>query len=566
MTEPISSPASRKLRVGLLIDALDQPQWVRAALEEVERGGDADVVVLIRDASPPPPTQGKLRTYVQNRRVLLYALYRRLDARRFASDADPFQPSEIASLYPNVPVLDVVPRRTKHSDYFEDADVQAIRAYDLDVAIRFGFRILRGDVLSIARHGVWSYHHGDNTVNRGGPAGFWEVMEAQPVTGSILQVLTEDLDAGKVLYRSYASTDRFSVSKNLQGYYWKSALFIARALRSLRDEVQAGADAAPSSQPITAYSQRLYTAPGNLEMAGLVIRLAGRVAHQKARNLVQRDQWCLGYRRSRVGSGTSSVPDLSMFRFKLLVPPADRFWADPFPVTVDGRQIILFEEFVDATQKGHIAAIELGASGPTGPAIRVLEERHHLSYPFLFDWDGKHYMIPESADNSTVDLYIARRFPFEWEHERTLLHGVKLYDATLARIGGRWWMFASPATLGGSTYEELDLYFADSPLGPWQPHPRNPVVSDVRCARPAGRLFCHMGSWYRPAQDGARSYGSAVDVRRITRIGLDVYEEEPATRIDPLWDRRVVGVHTINHSPGLTVIDARLRRWKFRAG
>ena len=496
--------------------------------------------------------------------MLLYSLYRRLDARRYPLDADPFEPTEIGSLYPNVPVLDVRPRRTKHSDYFEDADLDTIRGYDLDVAVRLGFRILRGGVLDIARYGVWSYHHGDNNVNRGGPAGFWEVMEGHPVTGSILQVLSEDLDGGRVLYRSYSSTERISVNRNLQNYYWKTSLFIARALRALRDDLQRGIDpATPQPHPVTAYSRRLYTVPGNLEMARLMTRLAGRVVRQKVRHTLHREQWCLAYRRSRPSPESPSLPDLSMFRFNLVVPPADRFWADPFPVIADGRYVILFEEFIHAAGKGHIAAVELDPSGRLGSPVRVLEEPHHLSYPFVFEWKGTHYMIPESADNASVDLYRARRFPVEWEHEGTLIEGVKLYDATIAEIDGRWWLFASTATFAASTYEELNVYYADSPLGPWHPHERNPVVSDVRRARPAGRLFCHGGAWYRPAQDGSGAYGSAVEIRRITRLAPDVYEEEPATRIDPSWDPRIVGLHTINHIPGLTVIDARLRRSKF---
>ena len=553
-----------KLRVGLLVDGLEQPRWVRAALEEVERGGDAEIVLIVRDATPPTPSPGKLRTYARNRRVLLYSLYRRLDSRRFKLDADPFAPTEIASMYPTTPVLDVRPRRTKHSDYFEESDLEAIRRYDLDVAIRLGFRILRGGILGVARYGVWSYHHGDNNVNRGGPAGFWEVMEGHPVTGSILQVLSEDLDGGRVLYRSYSSTERISVGRNLQNYYWKTSQFIARALRALRDDLRRGIDPTTAQpQPVAAYSQPLYTTPGNVEMARLMTRLAGRLVRNKARDLLQRQQWCLAYRRSRVADTSSSLPDLTMFRFNLIEPPPDRFWADPFPVNVDGRQVILFEEFIYAQGKGRISAMELGKSGPTGPPVTVLETPYHLSYPFVFEWNGERYMIPESADNSTVDLYRARKFPFEWEHVRTLIDGIKLYDATLAEIDGRWWLFASTATFAASTYEELNVYYADTPLGPWHPHERNPVVSDVRHARPAGRLFCHGGSWFRPAQDGSGAYGSAIDIRRITRLSPDEYEEEPATRVDPQWDRRIVGVHTLNHIPGLTMIDARVQRPKF---
>jgi hypothetical protein len=41
---------------------------------------------------------------------------------------------------------------------------------------------------------VWSYHHGDNEFYRGGPPHFWELYEKAPLSGVILQVLTEELD------------------------------------------------------------------------------------------------------------------------------------------------------------------------------------------------------------------------------------------------------------------------------------------------------------------------------------------------------------------------------------
>src|SRR5206468_4045008 len=118
------------------------------------------------------PPGGRLARWYGARRFLLHELYNKIDTRKFAMPDDPFQPVALDARLSGVPVLEVTPRRTKHCDYLADADVERILAHDLDVAIRLGFRILRGRFLEIARHGVWSYHHGDNRVNRGGPPGF----------------------------------------------------------------------------------------------------------------------------------------------------------------------------------------------------------------------------------------------------------------------------------------------------------------------------------------------------------------------------------------------------------
>ena len=67
-----------------------------------------------------------------------------------------------------------------------------------DVLVRFGFGIVKGPMLDLPTHGVWGFHHGDEEKFRGGPPGFWEIMHDDPVTGAVLQRLTEKLDAGRI--------------------------------------------------------------------------------------------------------------------------------------------------------------------------------------------------------------------------------------------------------------------------------------------------------------------------------------------------------------------------------
>ena len=162
-----------------------------------------------------------------------------------------------------------------------------------------------------------------------------------------------------------------------------------------------------------------------------------------------------------------------------------------------------------------------------------------------------------------MQLYRAVEFPFRWELDRELMTDVVAVDPTLAHINGQWWMFANTDACGASTMDELNLYYSDSPLGPWTPHRRNPVVSDVRRSRPAGRLFQSSGAWFRPSQDSAGTYGRAMVINRIIRLDRQAYEEVPVTRVDPEWMPGLTGTHTINASDGVTVIDGRRRRPRF---
>lgn len=109
--------------------------------------------------------------------------------------------------------------------------------------------------------------------------------------------------------------------------------------------------------------------------------------------------------------------------------------------------------------------------------------------------------------------------------DRTLIEGQLLMDATIEEIGGRWSMFACEAREERLPWTDLLLFHADSPLGPWTAHPMSPVVSNVRHARPSGRLFRRSGALLRPAQDCSRTYGGAISLRRIVTLTTTVYEE-----------------------------------------
>jgi hypothetical protein len=129
----------------------------------------------------------------------------------------------------------------------------------------------------------------------------------------------------------------------------------------------------------------------------------------------------------------------------------------------------------------------------------------------------------------------------------------------LCEHGGRWWLFAAIAPYGGAA-DELHLFHAPSPLGPWTPHRGNPVKSDVRGARPAGRPFRHGGRLLRPGQDGSRRYGWAIRIFEVRRLDPEGFEEVEVGWIPPRWRAGLLATHTLNFAEGLTVIDGVLDR------
>lgn len=269
------------------------------------------------------------------------------------------------------------------------------------------------------------------------------------------------------------------------------------------------------------------------------------------------DQWVI---MTAQGIGTES---LQWNQFHSLIPDKDRYWGDPFVLAKEDRYYIFIEEKIYATGLGRIACLTLDREGRVLSNQAVLERPYHLSYPFIFEEDGEIFMIPETAGNRSIELYRCVQFPGEWEFVKTLMTDIYAVDATLLEYENKYWLFANIKEPGGSSLDALHLYYA--PLGPltneWTPHPRNPIVKDIRSARPAGRIFMQDGKLIRPSQDSSRRYGYSLRFNRITRLDENEYAETTESTFEPAGGR-MLATHTFNQAGGLTVVDAIIRRRK----
>ncbi len=266
-------------------------------------------------------------------------------------------------------------------------------------------------------------------------------------------------------------------------------------------------------------------------------------------------RWRVGWRAtSRADSlgRTLRLPDTG---YRVLPDDGKRYYADPFVLVANGKRTLFVEEFPLATGKGIIAAAAIDDDGRIGTPRPVLEEPHHLSYPFVFTHRGAVWMIPESSARRRVDLYRATRVPDLWEHAAVLIDGVNASDVTLARDAGLWWMFAATHAWTSSSRDTLDLFSARDLFGPWTPHPRNPVLVDRRAARPGGAMFRIGQDLWRPAQDSSKGYGSALSLCRVDALSPDAYRQTLVSSVHPggVWPGR--GLHTLNYAAGIETID-----------
>jgi hypothetical protein len=552
------------LRVGVLLNGTEGPRWVASILSEIRGSHYARVVLAVLRtptpaAAPPTPAQ-RLAGYW---RYGLYNHYERRDRRRNPVEPDAFASVDLSALLGEAKVISVRPAATRFVDRFAPADLECIRAAKLDVLFRFGFRIIKGDILAAARYGVWSFHHDDNREYRGAPPGFWEIYDRRPVCGSVLQILNEKLDGGRIIYRSRSATDLDSLHRTRNAVYWKTARFAARRLRDLHERGFAYLESLDTFNEPDTYARGIYRTPGPLAMARVMGRQALAAVGRRARSLVvsRRLQWFLAVRGRRPGVSFRDGHQ----GFAVVVPPADRFYADPCLLQKDGATHLFLEDYRYADDKAVISYCRLDAQNRLGEPQVVLQRPYHLSYPFVFEWEGGVFMIPETKANRTIELYRADPFPSRWVLEKVLMRDVSAVDSTLLCHGGRYWLFTSIGEEGCGNNDELSLFWADSPRGPWHPHPRNPIVSDVARARPAGALFYDEGRLIRPAQDCSVRYGHAICFNEVQVLSETDYRESPLHRLGPGWREGNLGTHTYSRTDEVEVVDGSRMWWRFRA-
>jgi hypothetical protein len=353
-------------------------------------------------------------------------------------------------------------------------------------------------------------------------------------------------ESDTVLLAGAATTDRLSLCRGLSGLRAvANALFLA-ALSRLSNEAKFDEFAEPVVHG--------NGAPGLLRFVIGLGRLYGRYCFQFPRRFFSFNQWQIAY---RIGGDRLDQEGLSR-----LAPDHSGFWADPFVHEHQGRKMLFFEEILERHGRGHICAMELGPDGAFDRPIKILMRPYHLSYPFLFEYQGSIFMIPESAEAGKVEAFRCTQYPETWEWHSTLLENIHAYDTTLVEHEGLWWMFMTVHQHGNSPNDELHLYFAESPFGKWIPHPLNPISLDVRSSRPAGQLYRKNGKLYRPAQDCSGRYGRAIVIREVRRMTTTDYEEVTVEKISAAWARNAHATHTVNQSAGLTVYDCEVRRRK----
>ena len=270
----------------------------------------------------------------------------------------------------------------------------------------------------------------------------------------------------------------------------------------------------------------------HLSVAAKVRNVAGRIFRE-----AWEEQWQVGILR-QTADELVGTPDPRSIAW--LPARANGYHADPFGLAVAGEGDLILAEAYDFDERlGYIVSIDRDGKERT-----VLRESFHLSYPQLVDHAGQRWLLPEAKAAGCLRLYRPDPFPDRFVPGPVLIEGLAAADPTLFRDERGWWLFAGDGAAQDET--NLVLYHADDLLGPWRPHPMNPVKIDLGSARPAGPLFRASGKLWRPAQDCRQTYGGAIVLNEVLMLTPEIYAEREGPRLEPDADGPCPdGIHTL---------------------
>ena len=228
-------------------------------------------------------------------------------------------------------------------------------------------------------------------------------------------------------------------------------------------------------------------------------------------------------------------------------PFHDRWFADPFVLSVDGDEVtLLVEDYRYKDGKGRISRIIVDMERNSIVSCKTILDGGHYSFPAIMRYEGKVYFYPEQSRQGKLELFEYCPKTETCEYVETIsdepltdaiIYKGVVFSTRLPEPNGKTLkMFKWPSAvqefkhetrnsaLGSAAFEvvtEKELETRNSKLE---------TFSFSECiARNAGDFFECGGKVYRPAQECNRWYGNALsiqlykngefkEVRRIPRM------------------------------------------------
>lgn len=527
------------MEVAVLIDSLVLPNWKYKIIEDFSNNKSIELCLIEIKYSPIQ----KIRNFAQKLNGVLFYLYERLDYLVF-SKTDKFKEAldnKDALSKINIKNLKykIIKIELNKNNYFYEEELGFDLIVDLTNTLKKDFY---KNFISLSKKGVCFFEVGEQSDS------FFpflkEIYFNIPTTNVCLNITNGKYK--KALYESCSETFNISLYLNSNKNLWKMSGFINRKIDKINEFSVSDFNV---EDKVFRYNIKV---PSTLLMIKFIYKILNNIVRQKLLNLNFKQQWFLAYEKIQ--------PEIDFINedksnFKIITPPNDKFFADPFIVNENNKSYVFFEEYCYLKQKGMISYLEIDEKEKISSPQIILEKDYHLSYPFIFKHENNYYMIPETLANKTIELYVATDFPRKWELKKVLFNNINAVDSSIVFYNQKFWLFTNISATGVALSDELSIFYSDSIFGEWKPHSKNPVISNSKTARSAGKFFFNNGKLIRPSQESSFRYGYALNFNNVDILTENDYQETLIKNVKPEFIDANLAIHTFNSNNIYNIID-----------
>jgi hypothetical protein len=504
-------------RIGVIVDNRRLAIWQAEALRRV--AGKYDLLLYNCTNSRPPPRRAR------------HALYYALNLFTIRNSL-----TRLVPVPSDLPVAGETAFQCDYQSRWQVLPKPLLEKLAEDrpaVLVKFGMGLLRIPGPGQLRAPILSYHHGDPRAFRGRPAGFHEIAEGADRLGQVVQVLTNDLDAGAVAASAETRLFSHSYRATLVEAYRVSPLLLERAIAT----ALAGRTAAQAKGPV-------YRLPSNSKVAAFCMKLLWNSAKRLAYGALMEKGW----QAAQADVAAIDPPNVlrnfpTPERWTVEPTPSGySFIADPFfHPSCEG---ILVEGLSKSSRLGEILHLA------NGKARRLTETAVHWSYPATISSEGEYFVLPEIAESHSVQLFRLTAEALEPVSGFVVDGDPHLIDPTLLRHEDRFYLFANRLE---ETPLVLRLWTSERLTGPFVEHPASPVRISPAGSRMAGKILVTAdSSLWRFGQDSTGNYGDGVLLFEIDRLSANEYQETERAR---LRFSEAHGPHTVNFDRSHVLFD-----------
>lgn len=209
----------------------------------------------------------------------------------------------------------------------------------------------------------------------------------------------------------------------------------------------------------------------------------------------------------------------------LLNPNAAVILADPFLFVKDGTLFLFYEHLDKWFGKGRLCMRSTKDMVSWSEEVDILVEPFHLSFPYVFEENGKVYMLPETGGDNSIRLYVAEDDTLtKWKLIKKLKDGGEpWYDSLIFKRDDTYFLFTGH---DDNKQQVQHLFLSNELLGPYTEHTKSPIYIGRDGGRNAGSIIEHNGNLYRPVQVCIDGYGEQTSIMGINKLSPKEYQED----------------------------------------